>query len=68
MSILRTGFLLILLSFLFAAVGYILAGPTGLMIALAASLVMHLWGYWSSDSMVLAMHGAIEVTEAQAPV
>ena len=68
MSMLRTGFLLILMSFLFAVVGFVLAGPTGLMIALVISLAMHLWGYWGSDQMVLAMHGAIEVTEAQAPV
>ena len=68
MSMLRTGFLLIIMSFLFAVVGFVLAGPTGLMIALAASLVMHLWGYWASDKMVLAMHGAIEVSEQQAPV
>ena len=67
MSMLRTGFLLLVMSFLFAVVGYLLAGPTGLMIALAISIAMHLWGYWASDSMVLAMHGAIEVNEAQAP-
>ena len=68
MSLIRTGFLLLLMSVLFALVGYLLAGPVGLLIALAISLVMHLWGYWASDSMVLAMHGAIEVSEAQAPV
>ena len=67
MSMLRTGFLLLVMSLLFAVVGYLLAGPTGLMIALAISIAMHLWGYWASDSMVLAMHGAIEVNEAQAP-
>jgi len=67
MSILRTSFLLLVLSLLFALVGYALAGPTGILIALAISVVTHLWSYWSSDSLVLAMHGAIEVTEQQAP-
>lgn len=67
MSILRTSLLLLVLTFLFVLVGYALAGPTGILIALAISVVTNLWSYWSSDSLVLAMHGAIEVDERQAP-
>jgi heat shock protein HtpX len=68
MSFIRTGFLLLVLTALFVLAGYALAGPTGIMIALAISIATNLWAYWASDSLVLAMHGAIEVTEAQAPV
>jgi len=67
MSILRTGFLLLVLTALFVLVGYALAGQTGILIALAISIATHLWSYWSSDSLVLALHGAIEVDERQAP-
>jgi len=67
MSFIRTSFLLLVLTLLFVVIGYALAGPTGIVIALAVSLVTHLWSYWSSDSLVLAMHGAIEVDERQAP-
>ena len=67
MSIIRTGFLLLVLTSLFVLVGYVLAGQTGILIALAISLVTHIWSYWASDSLVLAMHGAIEVDEREAP-
>lgn len=68
MSFIRTGFLLLVLTALFVLVGYALAGQTGILIALTISIATHLWSYWASDSIVLAMHGAIEVTEAEAPV
>ena len=67
MSLIRTGFLILALTALFVIVGYALAGPTGIMIALAISIATHIWSYWASDSVVLHMHGAIEVDEATAP-
>ena len=67
MSLIRTGFLLLTLTALFILVGYLIGGPTGVMIALAISIATHVWSYWYSDSMVLRMHGAVEVDEASAP-
>ena len=67
MAFLRTSFLLLVLTILFVLVGYALAGPTGILIALVISIATNVWSYWSSDRLVLAMHGAIEVDERQAP-
>jgi heat shock protein HtpX len=67
MNFLRTGLLMLTLSVLFVLVGYLIGGPTGVLIALALSIAMHLWGYWASDTMVLRMHGAIEADERTAP-
>lgn len=67
MSLLRTVFLMFALTVLFMAVGYALAGPTGILIALGISIATHIWSYWASDSIVLHMHGAIEVDETAAP-
>ena len=68
MSLIRTGFLLLVLTALFVVVGYLLAGQTGILIALALSIATHIWSYWASDSIVLHMHGAVEIKESDAPV
>ncbi len=67
MSLIRTGLLLLVLTALFVVVGYALAGQTGVLIALAISIATHIWSYWASDSIVLRMHGAVEVSERDAP-
>ncbi len=67
MSLIRTGLLLLVLTALFVLVGYLLGGQTGILIALAISIVTHIWSYWVSDSIVLRMHGAEEVNEQSAP-
>jgi heat shock protein HtpX len=67
MNVMRTGLLLAALTGLFLAVGYLLGGETGILMALAFSVVTNLFAYWNGDKMVLAMHGAEEVTPQNSP-
>jgi heat shock protein HtpX len=67
MNFMRTGLLLAAMTGLFLAVGYLLAGEGGLLIAFFIALAMNGFAYWNSDKMVLRMHNAREVTRDQAP-
>lgn len=67
MNTFRTGLLLALMTGLFLAVGFVLAGEGGAMIAFVVALAMNGFAYWNSDKLVLRMHGAREVTERDAP-
>jgi len=58
MNIARTGLLLAALTALFLVVGYLLGGRSGAVIALAIAIATNVWAWWSSDKMVLRMHGA----------
>lgn len=55
------------LTALFAGVGYMLGGASGAMVALVIAAGMNLFAWWGSDGMVLRMHNAQPVTEAEAP-
>jgi len=64
----RTFFLLATLSGLFMAVGYLIGGAGGAILAFAIAGLMNVFAYWNSDKMVLRMHGAREITpEEQNP-
>ncbi len=52
---------------LLLAVGSAIGGRSGLVIAFVFSLLMNFFAYWFSDKIVLAMYGARQVTEAEAP-
>jgi heat shock protein HtpX len=67
MGYMRTAILLAGLTALFMAVGYLLGGPGGAVIALVIALLMNLFTYWNADRMVLASYGAQEVDERSAP-
>ena len=67
MNVIRTGFLLAALTGLFLAVGYLLGGNSGMLIALAVSIATNLFAYWNGDKMVLSMHGAEQLTPQEAP-
>jgi heat shock protein HtpX len=67
MNIARTGLLLAALTALFLAVGYLLGGRGGAVIALAIAVATNVFAWWSSDKMVLRMHNARPVTRASAP-
>ena len=67
MNFTRTALLLAAMTGLFLAVGYLLAGEGGLLIAFVIALGMNLWAYWNSDKAVLRMHHARQVTKADAP-
>jgi len=56
-----------LMTVLLLAVGSVIGGKSGVMIAFVFSLLMNFFSYWFSDKIVLAMYGAREVSEAEAP-
>lgn len=67
MNAVKTAVLLAAITGLFLVLGYILAGPTGIVIALIAAGAMNFFAYWKSDSLALRMAGAKEVTPEEAP-
>src|SRR6516164_3090772 len=67
MNYLRTAILLAGLTGLFIAVGYLIGGAGGAVIALVIAAATNLFSYWNSDKLVLSMHQAQEVDEQSAP-
>ncbi|TWG97881.1 heat shock protein HtpX [Mesorhizobium sp. J18] len=67
MNLVRTAMLLAFLTALFMAVGYLIGGSGGMMIAFVMAAAMNLFSYWNADKMVLRMHHAVEVDERTAP-
>jgi len=67
MNTLRTGILMAALTGLFLAVGALVGGGPGMMIAFAMALAMNLFAYWNSDKVLLSMYGARQVDASSAP-
>ena len=67
MNYTRTAILLAGLTALFMAVGYLLGGPEGMVIAFIVAVAMNRFSYWRSDRLVLSMYGAQEVDDRTAP-
>lgn len=67
MKILRTGFLLILLSILLVLIGGVLGGRGGMTIALMFAVLMNGVSYFFSDKIALRSSGAQPVTREQLP-
>lgn len=67
MNRLKTVMLLATLTALFLWIGHALAGQAGLVTALLFAGLMNFGAYWWSDRIVLRMHGAREIAEADAP-
>lgn len=67
MNYTRTALLLAGLTGLFLAVGYLIGGEAGMLIALGIALVSNLFAYWNSDRMLLGMYNAREVGPQDAP-
>ena len=63
----KTAVLLGALTGLLVVFGQYFGGQQGMVIAFAFALLMNFGAYWFSDRIVLAMYGAREVNEAQAP-
>jgi heat shock protein HtpX len=61
MNFARTGLLLAVMTGIFVAMGGLIGGTTGMVIALAIAAAMNLFSLWKSDKMVLGMYGAQEV-------
>ena len=64
---LKTSILMAGIVALFGAVGAMLGGSSGMLIALAFAGVMNAYAYWFSDKMVLKMYNAQEVDAQSAP-
>ena len=59
----KTGLLLAVLTGILVAMGGLVGGATGALIAFAVAAAMNLFSLWQSDKMVLRMYGAEEVDE-----
>jgi heat shock protein HtpX len=67
-NMLKTTLFLALLTGLFIAVGGLVGGRSGMIMAFVLALVMNFVSYWFSDKIVLKMYGAQPVEENQLPV
>ena len=67
MNSLRTGILMAAMTGLFLAVGFLLGGTGGMLIAFVIALGMNAFAYWNSDKMVLRMFRARQVDRKTAP-
>ena len=67
MNSLRTGILMAAMTGLFLAVGFLLGGTAGMLIAFVIALGMNAFAYWNSDKMVLRMYRARQVDKTSAP-
>jgi heat shock protein HtpX len=67
MNNVKTTFLLVLLTLLMIFIGGAIGGRGGMQIAFIMALGMNFVSYWFSDKIVLAMYGAKEVTQSEAP-
>ena len=66
-NLMKTAVLMAAITALFMAIGSVMGGRSGMMIALAIAVAMNFFSYWFSDKMVLKMYNAREVDEASAP-
>ena len=67
MNTLRTGLLLAVMTGLFVAVGALIGGAQGVLIAFGMALAMNAFAYWNSDKVLLRMYGARQIDAASAP-
>ena len=67
-NMLKTTVFLALLTGLFIAVGGLLGGRSGMMMAFVFALLMNFVSYWFSDKIVLKMYGAKPLGEGDLPV
>ena len=63
----KTAMLMAAIMALFAVVGGMLGGKSGMLLALVFGGAMNLFSYWFSDQMVLRMYNAQQVDETSAP-
>jgi len=63
----KTAILLAFMTGLFVAIGSLIGGSTGMVIAFLIAIGMNAFAYWNSDKMVLRMYGAQEIGEREDP-
>lgn len=67
MSYTRTALLLAGMTGLFLAIGFMIGGESGMMLAFIFALGMNIFSYWNSDKVLLRMYGARQVDAQTAP-
>lgn len=67
MGYVKTGILMAAMTGLFLAMGYLIGGAGGALIALAVAAGMNAFTWWKSDTLVLRLHNAREVDAYTAP-
>jgi heat shock protein HtpX len=66
-NLMKTAILMAAITALFMAIGAVIGGRGGMMIALVIALGMNFFSYWFSDKLVLRMYNAQEVDESSSP-
>lgn len=66
-NLMKTAILMAAITALFMAIGSMLGGQQGMILALLFALGTNFFSYWFSDKMVLRMYNAQEVDETSAP-
>ena len=66
-NLMKTAVLMAAITALFMAIGSMIGGRAGMMLALVVAVGMNFFSYWFSDKMVLKMYNAREVDETSAP-
>jgi heat shock protein HtpX len=66
-NLLKTAILMAAITALFMAIGALVGGRAGMMMALVLAVGMNFFSYWFSDKLVLRMYNAQEVDESTAP-
>ena len=66
-NLLKTAVLMAAITALFVALGALLGGRQGMLLALAFAVLGNAFSYWFSDSLVLRMYNAQEVDATRAP-
>ncbi|MBF0561302.1 MAG: zinc metalloprotease HtpX [Alphaproteobacteria bacterium] len=67
MNIVKTGVLLAALTAVFVGAGFLIAGTTGMIVALLLALGTNAFAYWNSGSLLLRTYGARAVTRTSDP-
>ncbi|MDP4594397.1 MAG: zinc metalloprotease HtpX [Beijerinckiaceae bacterium] len=67
MNYMRTAILIAAMTALFVAVGALMGGKTGVLIALVFAVGTNFYAYWNSDRLALSANGAYEVDATTAP-
>lgn len=66
-NLLKTAVLMAAITALFMAIGAMIGGRSGMLLALAVAVGMNFFSYWFSDKMVLKMYNARQVDAQSAP-
>jgi len=66
-NLMKTAVLMAAITALFMALGSLIGGRAGMMLALVVAVGMNFFSYWFSDKLVLKMYNAREVDESSAP-